>query len=209
MAYVDEKIAFLEREARRQEKEAEERKRQEAEPDNTRYLTLEEMLEAVREGTVTFPNQETYEFAVRTALSEQIPMPFVKNIYTDVEEDENKTVLVDYAHKISQVMVLTDRPMVEESIGKWKKRLESGMEELNSYAEVIEEKVLENLDYLTLRTPTGKGWIYNICFRIRKGNNRIVGDYNCFEEDKKTYGTMLEALVMRLNEMITDDAGAQ
>lgn len=85
-----------------------------------------------------------------------------------------------------------------------KKQLEKGMQEMNSYAEVTKEKVLENLDYLISRMPTAKGWIYNISFRLRTASGRVAGNYNCFEKDKNTYGVMLEALVLRLNEIITD-----
>lgn len=205
MAYVDEKIALLEREARRQEKEAEtENTPMEEQQDETRYLTLEEMLEAVREGSVAFPDREKFEFGIREVLSEKIPMPLVKDIFTGVEENEDMSIFYDEDRGISQMITLADRPITEGSIGEWKKQMEGGMQELNSYAEVTKEKVLENLDYLISRTPTAKGWVYNICYRLRAGSGRVAGNYNCFEKDKKTYGIMLEALVLRLNETITD-----
>lgn len=204
MAYVDEKIALLEREARRQEREAETENAQTAEQDETQYFTLEEMLEAVREGSVTFPNQEKFEFGIKAVLSEKISIPLVKDIFTGMEENEDMSIFYDEDRGISQMVTLADRPITEGSIGEWKKQLEGGMQELNSYAEVTEEKVLENLDYLISRTPTAKGWVYNICYRLRAGSGRVAGNYNCFEKDKKTYGVMLEALVLRLNEIISD-----
>ena len=205
MAYVDEKIALLEREARWQEKEAEtENAPMEERQDETRYLTLEEMLGAVREGSVAFPDREKFEFGIREVLSEKIPMPLVKDIFTGVEENEDMSIFYDEDRGISQMITLADRPITEGSIGEWKKQMEGGMQELNSYAEVTKEKVLENLDYLISRTPTAKGWVYNICYRPRAGSGRVAGNYNCFEKDKKTYGIMLEALVLRLNETITD-----
>lgn len=204
MAYVDEKIALLEREVRRQEKEAEVEKvqAQAPEPDDTHYFTLEEMLAAVREGSVTFPDQERFEFDTREVLSEKISLPVIKDIFTDVEENDDALILVDDGHGISQMITLTDSSIAEGTIGDRKKQLERGMRELNSYAEVTEEKVLENLDYLISRIPTAKGWVYNISYRLRTGSGRVAGNYNCFEKDKKTYGVMLEALVVRLNEII-------
>ncbi len=119
MAYVDEKIALLEREARRQEKEAEtENTPMEEQQDETRYLTLEEMLEAVREGSVTFPNQEKFEFGFSEVLSEKVPMPLVKDIFTDVEENDDAAIYVDDGYGISQIVTLTDKPITEGSIGK-------------------------------------------------------------------------------------------
>lgn len=204
MAYVDEKIALLEREVRRQEKEAEEEKVQAAEPDDTHYFTLEEMLAAVREGSVTFPDQERFEFDSKEVLSEKISLPLIKEIYTGVEENKKMSIFYDEDRGISQMITLSDKP-VTGSIGAWKKQYENGMLELNSYAKVTEEKVLENLDYLISRTPTAKGWVYNIGFRLRTGSGRVAGNYNCFEKDKKTYGVMLEALVVRLNEIVTGE----
>lgn len=205
MAYVDEKIALLEREARRQEKEAETENVQTAEQDDVHYFTLEEMLEAVREGSVTFPDQEKFEFGIREVLSEKICMPYIKDFFTDEEENDDMSILVNHSRGISQIITLADRPIAEGSIGEWKKQLEGGMQELNSYAKVKEEKVLENLDYLIFQTPTAKGLVYNICFRLRMGSGRVAGNYNCYEKDKKTYGVMLEALVVRLNEIATED----
>ena len=156
MAYVDEKIALLEREARRQEKEAEtENTPMEEQQDETRYLTLEEMLEAVREGSVTFPNQEKFEFGFSEVLSEKVPMPLVKDIFTDVEENDDAAIYVDDGYGISQIVTLTDKPITEGSIGDMKKQLEKGMQEMNSYAEVTKEKVLENLEYLGCLQPRG------------------------------------------------------
>lgn len=202
MAYVDEKIALLEREARRQEKEAEAEKEQMVETEDTHYFTLEEMLAAVQEGSVTFPNQERFEFERKEVLSEKISLPLIKDIFTGVEENKNMSIFYDEDRGISQMVTLSDKP-ITGSIGAWKKQYEGGMQELNSYAEVTEEKVLENLDYLISRTPTAKGWVYNIGFRLRTGSGRVAGNYNCFEKDKKTYGVMLEALVVRLNEIVT------
>ncbi|MCM1415657.1 MAG: hypothetical protein NC430_07000 [bacterium] len=67
---------------------------------------------------MTFPNQEKFEFSVRTTLSEQIPMPYIKDIYAGVEENENMTMLLDHDRDISQIITLTDHSIVEDSIGK-------------------------------------------------------------------------------------------
>lgn len=211
MAYIDEKIALLEREVRRQ-KEEEARQLEEAgkgtgaNEEDQAGLTLEEVLDGVRQGTVVFPNQEKFDFILRTALAGQVSIPFIKDIYTGVEENDEASIFVDHDRGISQMITLTDRPIMGMSIGKWKKQLEEGMRKVNAYAEVTGEHVLENLDYLCYRTPTGKGWVYNVAFRIRAGKGRVAGNYNCYEKDRKTYGIMLEALVIRLNDLLSDHA---
>lgn len=205
MAYIDEKIALLEREARRQQEADIALKEHPGEQIIEKQLTLEEVLEAVRAGTVTFPNKEKFDFAVRTVLSEHIPALLVKDIYTGVKEDEGIAIFVNHDYGISQNLTLADKSIAEGSIGKWKRQFEEGMQKMNAYAEVLSEKVLDNLDYIIYRTPAGSEWVYNVAFRIRIGSGRVLGTYNCYEKNKDTYGIMLEALVIRLNEILSEN----
>ena len=203
MEFVDEQIAMIEREKRRQKREealAADKAKQE---EDAFRMSLEEALERVREGSLLLPENERYEFEVRYYFEDQIPAVVIRNFYTGVQEEKDVVILVHHDRNISQVLTVADKKMGQESIGKWKKQLETGMNAAGSYAEVTKEAVLENLDYLIFRTPTGKGWTYNLIFRIRTGSSRVVGNYNCFEKDKDTYGLMLEALVHRLNELLS------
>lgn len=205
MEYVDERIAMLERESRRlKREEAEKLSAAEEEKENPApKMTLEEMLEGVRNGMVAFPDGQTCTFETRVYFEDQIPMVLIKDFYTGVEETKAVAIFVNHEQNASQILTVADRPMEKQSIGKWKKQLVSGMREMNVFAEVKKEIVLENLDYLVYRTPTGKGWTYNIIFRIRSGSDKVVGNYNCFEKDKDTYGLLMEALVLRLNELMS------
>ncbi len=210
MEFVDERIAMLEREHRRQKREearAEEKKLFDAKEEKENIIpkmTLEEMLEAVREGSVTFPTGQTHTFENRIYFEDRIPMVLIHNFYTGVKEDTGVAIFVNHDQNASQVLTVSDKKLENISIGKWKKQLINGMKISGTYAQVIKEIVLENLDYLIYRTPTGKGWTYNLIFRIRYGSNRVVGNYNCFEKDKDTYGLLLEALVLRLNELLSE-----
>lgn len=204
MAFIDERIAFLEREARKQ-KEEERKKEQGGQAQEAEVrMTLPEMLEAVREGSVVMADGERFEFEVRKALEERIPMVLIRNIFTGTEENEGVGIFVDHDRGISQMVTMADKPMDEESTGKWKQRIESGMQQVGTYAEVTKELVLENLDYLVYRTPTGKGWLHNLIFRLHTGSRRVVGNYNCYEKDKDTYGLMLEAVLHRMNELLSE-----
>lgn len=210
MEFVDERIAMLEREYRRQKREEikaqEERlcegtgKKESILPE----MTLEEMLEAVREGSVTLPDGQTHTFETRIYFEDRIPMVLIRNFYTGVKEDTGVAIFVNHDQNASQILTVSDKKLEKVSIGKWKKQLVNNMKMSGTYAQVIKEIVLENLDYLIYRTPTGKGWTYNLIFRIRYGSNRVVGNYNCFEKDKDTYGLLLEALVLRLNELLSE-----
>ena len=60
------------------------------------------------------------------------------------------------------------------------------------------------MDYLSYRTPTKKGWVFNLIFRVRYGSSRVIGNYNCYEKDKETIGLILEALICRMDELLTE-----
>ncbi|MBD5393439.1 MAG: hypothetical protein HDR71_04050 [Lachnospiraceae bacterium] len=205
MEYVDERIAMLEREKRRQKKEEEKKlcAANEERESTIRKMTLEEMLEKVREGEADLPDYGKHTFETRYYFEDRIPMVLIKSFYTGVQEDPGATIFVNHDQNVSQILTVSDKEMEKSSIGKWKKQLENGMRMSGTYAQVTKEIILENLDYLVFRTPTGKGWVYNLIFRIRYGSNRVVGNYNCFEKDKETYGLLLEALVHRLNELLS------
>lgn len=206
MEYVDERIAMLEREYRRQKREAA-RKQSTTETESEKtiqVMTLDEMLDAVREGGIILPDGEKHTFETRIYFEDKIPMVLIKNFYTGVKEDTGVAIFVNHDRNVSQILTVSDKRMENKSIGKWKKQLVEGMKMSGTYAQVTKEIVLENLDYLIYRTPTGKGWTYNLIFRIRIGSNRVVGNYNCFEKDKDTYGLLLEALLLRLNELISE-----
>ncbi|MCH5263638.1 MAG: hypothetical protein J1F42_12050 [Lachnospiraceae bacterium] len=202
MEFVDEQIAMIEREKRRQDREELLAAGRVDVDENVCRMSLEEALQGVREGSLLLPGNERFEFEVRYYFDDKIPAVVIRNFYTGVQEDKDVVFLVNHDQNISQVLTVSDKKMERQSIGKWKKQLETGMNAAGSYADITKEAVLENLDYLIYRTPTGKGWTYNLIFRIRTGSERIVGNYNCFEKDKDTYGLMLEALVHRLNELL-------
>lgn len=202
MAYVDERVAMLEREKRRQLKA--EAAESNITTEDIPKMTLPEVLQAVREGEVVFPSGEKYNFEIRPCFQEGIPLILIKDFYTGIKEDKDGVIYVNHDTEASQILTFADKPMGKEGIGRWKKQLVTGMRLSNTYADVTKEVVLENLDYLCYRTPTGKGWTSNIIFRIRSGSGKVVGNYNCFERDKDTCGLLMEALVLRLNELLSD-----
>lgn len=209
MEFVDERIAMLEREKRNQKREEAEKLsagagKAESQPQG---MTLEEMLKAVREGSITLPGKGKLDFETRYYFEDKIPMVLIRDFYTGVQEDAAVAVFVNHDHDVSQILTVSDKKLEKTGIGKWKNQLTQGMKMSGTYAEVTKEIVLENLDYLIYRTPTGKGWVHNLIFRIRFGSNRVIGNYNCFEKDKDTYGLLLEALVLRLNELLSVPSG--
>lgn len=202
MTYIDEQIALLERKSRMLE--AEEILGQPEGKMGEGVPSPEEMLDAVRMGNVTFPSGETHDLEVKAELGESFPMVLLKDAYTDVEEGTEMAAYISGSMDISQIAVLLTRPMEEESTSEWKERFVTGMRERGTPAKVEKEKTLEHLDYLVFRSLTEAGKFYGLVFRIWAGNRRVIGSYNCRETQRDTYGVMLEAFVLRTNELLAD-----
>lgn len=206
MGYIDERIAILERENRRQKAEETEKGKNNFENGENESIvpeiTLEEMLEGVREGNVTFPDGATYTFEHRVYFEDRIPVVLVRNFYNGVKEDTETVAFVNNESNVCQMMMVSATEMKKMEIDRWKQLYKEEMKKAGIFVEIIKAASLEELDYLTYRAPTSKGWIYNIVFRINYGNGRTVGVFNCLERDRHTYGIMLEAMTMRINELM-------
>ncbi len=206
MGYIDERIAILERENRRQKAEEAEKKKDlldNGENENiVPEITLEEMLEGVREGNVEFPDGKNYAFEHRFYFEDRIPVVLVRNFYNGVKEETETVAFVNNESNVCQMLMVSATDMEKMEIDRWKQLYKEEMKKAGIFVEIIKAASLEELDYLTYRAPTSKGWIYNIVFRINYGNGRTVGVFNCFEKDKHTYGLMLEAMIIRINELM-------
>lgn len=171
-----------------------------------RKMTAEELLNGIREGKALLQNGEKFTFEIRDCLLHHIPMPVIQNFYMDTMKEAEAVILANQERNVCQIITLLEEPLKIESIEEWRKKLEEGMLQAGGYAEVTEEYTLKNIDYLTFRTASAKGWIYNHIFRIRT-DSRVMGIFNCMEEDKDTFGTLLEALILYMNELLSDSAG--
>lgn len=197
MEFTDERIALLEREFYRKKREEEEQTKQKAAPEEKR-LSFEKILAGVREERLVFPDKEAYEFEVKEYFEDRIPMARFNHFFTGAEEKEGVTIYVNHDKEVSQLITVADKPHKKESMSAWKKRMENGMKAVGTYAKVEKQKELNYIDYLSYRTPTKNGWVFNLIFRIRYGSNRVIGNYNCYEKDKETIGLILEALIYRI-----------
>ena len=85
---------------------------------------------------------------------------------------------------------------------EWGYQIKQGMKANGFYADIIKKKPLENLDYITYRVPSKKGWIYNISYRIHKVDWRVIGGCNCMDQDRDTYGRLLEAMIQEMAQQL-------
>lgn len=202
MAFVDEKIAALER-ARRLTRRAEEEKvvvRAE-EGTNEEVLTLEEIQKGIAMGQVEIEGQ-LLTFEKQIYFDHKLPLLIIKDFFDEVKIEKQALLFVSNTSNLCMMCTYLDENLPEKSIEVRQKEMEENFLKMNMYAEILKVECLEHLDYIVYRTPTGKGWVYNIVYWVLKNERRIVGNMNCLDKQKDTYGLLLEALIIETNHLM-------
>lgn len=193
MAALDEKIAMLEREQRLEKRKSEQPLVEAVEKPR---LSIDEIRLGIQKGHFFVPEDREFIFKTVFLFPEKIPMIYIDDFYTDQQETDEMVIYVNNNKNMGQTLVHLPEEMENISVDAWAEQIKSGMKKEGLYADIVKKKSLDKLDYIIYRTPSKRGWIYNIIFRIHKEKRNIVGAYNCMEEDKDTYGLLMEAMVL-------------
>ena len=161
-------------------------------------LTVEEMRKKIREGILYLPGCGELHFKEHMVFPEHIPWIFIDEFYTECQETEDTIIFVNNEKNVGQTLIHLPEDMEKLEMDEWEKQIKTGMKESGTYVEIIKKEELKVLDYISYRTPSKMGWIYNIIYRIHKENWRVIGGGNCLEQDMDTYGRLMEAIVMEI-----------
>lgn len=191
---------FIREQWERKEEEERERLRKQYDPKERITYTLEQLIEGIRNG-----RQYLYtlllEFEPRELLEGRLTVPFIKNFY-DVEENEAGMVLLA-SNTRKVVFNVSDMPCTKAktSLDKWIAQTKEAMKDMHVYIKPGKKAAIGNMEYFCYSTPTAKGRLYNIVFRLQKGDRIYAGNFNCPEEEQKGMGLLLEAMVHMIEEM--------
>lgn len=202
---LDEKIALLERERRRQEKEeklqAEQKESAPKEP--AKKLTLEEAMDGIRAGELRLESGEIFEFETRTFTDSQIPVVTFRNLFEASQEEPEGVIYVNHTHEVSQILSWPKEPIKQVTMNQWANLLVNGMAANRLHAKIVKTEELDFVDYICFDVPSGKDTLYNIVFRLKATGQQFTGNYNCRKQDEDTYGVFLEAMVITLNNLFS------
>ncbi len=204
--FVDEQIALLERYQRQLKKEEEKQEKAEAIREE-KQITLEEAKQGVEEGILTLRDGKKIEVEKKIYFQQQIQVPILKNFYDAHEEDGITVAYVNHDHEISQIFTYLDEDMQEIPLEDWSKVLVNGMIASGLYADIIKTEQTATLEYICFLVPTKKGDIYNIVFRMRGKERKFTGNFNCMKLEQDPYGTILEAMVLKIGEWMLEKEG--
>ena len=177
---------FIRDQWEREEEEERERLRKQYDPKERITYTLEQLL---------------LEFESKELLEGHLAVPFIKNFY-DVEQNEAGMVLLA-SNTRKVVFNVSDMPCTKAkmSLDKWIAQTKEAMKDMRIYIKPGKKAAVGNLEYFCYTAPTAKGRLYNIVFRLQKGDRIYAGNFSCPEEEQKGMGLLMEAMVYVIEEM--------
>lgn len=184
----------------RQEEEERERLRKLYDPKERITYTLEELIAGIKKG-----KQYIYtlrlEFEPKELLAGQLTIPFIKDFYDVVEDEQGVALLASNKRRV--VLNVSEALCTEGkvSLDEWSAAVKEVMREMNMYIKPGKKAVTGNMEYFCYVLPTARGRLYNVAFRMQKADRLYAGNFNCPEEEKEGMGLLLEAMVHVIEEM--------
>ncbi len=194
MERLDEKIAALERLRRMEQRED----KKEGTETEQHLLDMEEMREGIQAGGLFLPGKGELLFKTETCFAEEIPLIYLDGFYTDRQETEQGMILVNNRENVGQTLIHLPSEMERLGMEGWADQIRQGMKAKGFYADIIKKEQMGTLDYIAYRLPSKDGWVYNIIYRIHKKGWRVIGGSNCMDQDRDTYGRLLEAMIQEM-----------
>lgn len=192
---IDEKIALVEKEYRMGLKEQAEQDEKEQGP----IYTLAQVREKIRQGFL-FLNFDMLKFETMQILDESLKIPFIKDYFDVIEDAKDNTLLASNKFKTALTIVRLPEKKNRDGIASWSKAMKKGMQENHLYCDIKQEKVLKHFDYICYETPTAKGRLYNITFRLIEPEQWYVGTFNCPQEEVFSTGQLFEAFIHEMDD---------
>lgn len=195
MEQMDERIAAWEREKKIEEK----RKEETAEEKGWDLKTLRE---GIKKGVLKLPDSEEMKFSTVFCFSEKIPFIKIEDADTACETKEDAVLRMNPKSGTVQLLIHLPTDMEDNSLEVWRNNIERDMTRAGNQVRNFFTKKLTYMDYICYEVREKNTWTYNLVYRIHKHNRRVMGNYNCMLKDKKTFGRLLEALLLESHEQL-------
>lgn len=200
MDNIDEKIAKLKMKQRlEKEKELNKESNKENLDSEEEKITLEEVIKQITNGELNI-NNTNFKFARKVLLNGKLEIPMPLAYFEERVNTKTNTTLVNDNDGISFTLAYVDKGAQKQSFAKFKKGMEKNFKDMELYLEWIEEGEVgegsSKVSYGTYKTPTGRGPVYNLIFYREYKGTLIIGNYNCFDRDIKTWELLIKASIM-------------
>ena len=184
---VDEAMAFYERKIIRAQKNS--------------YLqtvkidSLDEMTEKIFTNQIVQLNEVELAFDTKNYFFCEIPLITIKDFYLDWRAEETQLWIIQSDAHISQRFWCSSIEK-EISMYQWAESIQRKCC-AKQWKVVIERVENSNqLNYLCYKLDAGQAKFFNIAFQFRYKQVLLKGVFNCPYGNKKTYGVLLEAMLL-------------
>lgn len=200
MNNIDEKIAKLKLQARIEQEEKENLKKEIKEEKEKK--TLEEVIQEMQEGVVSF-EENRFRFKNQKYLNGKIEIPIPENFFEERGKTATNIGLLNDLYGISFTATYVDKGAKKQSFKQFKEGMERQFKTGGLYLEWLEEGELDKgkakVPYAIYKTPTGKGDTYNLLFFRENKGTLIIGNYNCFYKDIEIWELLIKASINLMN----------
>lgn len=198
MGNIDEKIAKLKLEARINQESEEKEKLEEELNLNKKKKTLEQVIEEMKEGVVTF-EERSFAFKNQSYLNGKIELPIPENFFEESDRTATNIGILNDTYGISFTATFLEKGAIKQSFKQFKAGMERQFKTGGLYLEWLEEgeliKEKSKVCYATYKTPTGKGDTYNLIFFRENKGSLIIGNYNCFYKNIEIWELLIKASI--------------
>ncbi|UYZ37908.1 hypothetical protein OD350_09640 [Clostridium beijerinckii] len=211
MAFLDEKIAQLQKQALIAKKhDADKKKIKEEESEkikaeNIIELTQEEVTQAIKNGLLE-QNEEKLIFENKTFFHGKLVMPMFKDFFDEFMENES---LYCWSKKHVFSALLSKSKLKEDinNVNDLTDKMKSSFKEKDIYIELLSsmEDVNENYSKYTITTrmPTALDYMYQYMVYFKYGDEIINLIFTCLEKDKRQW----EKIMVGISELIEINEG--
>lgn len=201
MDFLDKKIASFKQSKRiLKEEEIKQRKDSIIQEDKDENLSLEEIIECIKNEYLEIEDRK-FDFKTVDYLDGKICIPMVENYFQEVVTDSSAVALQNETEGVSFMCSYVKENILIKTFDEFKTGMEQNFKDMDLYLEWIEEGNIEKdnmvLEYGIFKTPTGKGYTYNLIFFTKDSTNTqlILGNFNCFYKDIAVWEKIIKGII--------------
>nr|WP_288828259.1 hypothetical protein [uncultured Clostridium sp.] len=135
-------------------------------------------------------------FSTECCFTEKIPFINFEHGETVSEKKEDAIIRINPESTTIQLLIHLPEDMGNPSLEEWKDSIKNDLKKIGKKAENFRTEKLMYMDYICYEVCDQNIWTYNLTFRLHKYERKIMGNYNCLKSDKRTWGLLLEALLI-------------
>lgn len=157
---------------------------------------IEVLKEGIRKEWLELSDGNVITFSTECCFAEKMPFIKFENGDTVSEKREDAIIQINPESTTIQMLIHLPEDIGNPPLNEWKDSIVSDLKKIGKRTGNFRMEKLKYMDYICYEVCDQNIWTYNLTFRLHKYERKIMGNYNCLKSDKKTWGLLLEALLL-------------